>query len=637
MSETVATPLVSVVVPFFGVEDYIGECLESLRTQVLTDLEVVLVDDGSRDGSALVAERYAAADPRFRVVRQENAGLGPARNTGAAHARGRYLMFVDSDDVLPARALSSLAASLERTGSDLAAGNAMRFTRARGSYPSWTHQDAFAQADERVTLAERPELARDRMVWNKLYRRSFWDARDLTFPAIRYEDYPVTLRAYLEAASVDVLTETVYYWRDRESGTSITQQSADVRNAAERYASAMLVLDVLDTHPQASAQVRDLVHTTFARVDLVSMAQTYAAAPDAARGELAGMLRTMAGRLVRVPDLPQTRVARCILDAARRGDLPLVDAVGRRRAGGSARRLARDVAATRSPRSAYRLAWAIVPSPRAVAPGQAKPLRSTLTGVEATPSGVSLRVSTTLRSQFTRAVTLSATLEGAADSRSVPVTVTGTGPGRVHSRIDLPTDVLTGLAGEAGESGEASRVVLHARTPGGVVRWSGVVTATSDDLVGPLTVGGRQLQLTCRDGLAVRAVGADEPVVRVRAVEGDRLLLDVRPAVSAVRVTGMTPSPDLTAALERAADDEAVTVIDVTALTDADIVDDPIVGRSVRPVLVARGDGDAPGSARATTPVFLAGDGASLAVANVATWHLTRDADGHAVLVRSAS
>lgn len=633
MSETGPTPLVSVVVPFFGVEDYIGECLESLRTQLLTDLEVVLVDDGSMDGSALVAKRYVASDPRFRLVRQENAGLGPARNTGAAQARGRYLMFVDSDDVLPARALSSLAASLERTGSDLAAGNAMRFTRTRGSYPSWTHAEAFARADDRVTLNEHPELARDRMVWNKLYRRSFWDACEFAFPAIRYEDYPVTLRAYLEAASVDVLAETVYYWRDRESGTSITQQSGDVRNAAERYTSAMLVLDVLDTHPRASAQVRDLVHTTFARVDLVSMAQAHAAAPVAERGDLADMICTLASRLVLVPDLPQTRVARCILDAARRADLPLVDAVGRWRAGGSARRLARDIAATRSPISALRLARAIVPDPRTLLSTTAKPLRSRLTGVETTPSSVSLTVSTTLRSQFTRVVTLSATLEAGAEVRDVSVTVTGTGHARVHSRIDLPADVLATLPGDV------ARVVLHARTPGGALCWSGTVTATSDDLGGPVPLGTLQLQLTCRDGLAVRSLSGEDVVIRVKALEGDRLLLDVPADVAAVLVTGTAPLPDLAAPLERAGGptDDAVAVIDVGALTDADVVDDPIVGRSVRPVVVARGGGDAPGAAHDTSPVLLAGAGASLGVADGATWRLTRDADGHAVIVRSAS
>src|SRR5689334_866082 len=90
-------PLLSVVVPVYDVERYLDECLASLAAQTLRDLEVVVVDDGSPDGSAAIAEAWARRDPRFRLVRQANHGLGHARNTGARHAAGTYLAFVDSD------------------------------------------------------------------------------------------------------------------------------------------------------------------------------------------------------------------------------------------------------------------------------------------------------------------------------------------------------------------------------------------------------------------------------------------------------------------------------------------------------------------------------------------------------------
>src|SRR5512139_3799743 len=94
-------PEISVVVPFYNVEAYLAECLDSLVDQTFDDFEVLLVDDGSPDGSRAIAERYAAADPRLRVVTRPNGGLGAARNTGIREARGRYLTFVDSDDVVP--------------------------------------------------------------------------------------------------------------------------------------------------------------------------------------------------------------------------------------------------------------------------------------------------------------------------------------------------------------------------------------------------------------------------------------------------------------------------------------------------------------------------------------------------------
>ena len=113
-------PLVSVVVPFYNVESYISECLESLAAQTLSDIEVILVDDGSQDGSRRVAEEFAARDPRFVVVRQPNRGPGPARNEGLRWARGPYLAFADSDDVVPPEAYEVLVSSLERrkNGSD---------------------------------------------------------------------------------------------------------------------------------------------------------------------------------------------------------------------------------------------------------------------------------------------------------------------------------------------------------------------------------------------------------------------------------------------------------------------------------------------------------------------------------------
>ena len=290
------TPLLSVVVPFYGVQDDIEECLQSLRTQTLADLEVVLVDDGSPDGSRAVAERFVAADPRFVLVIQPNQGLGPARNTGVRHARGRYLAFADSDDVLPPGAYELLVTTLERTGSDLAAGNVRRLD-ARGLHQSWTHAGPFARDDLATHVLRRPDLVADRMVWNKVYRRDFWDAQGYTFPAIRYEDWPVTLAAHLDAVAVDVLAETVYHWRDRESGESITQAVHRLDNLTDRMASAAMVLDLVGDAPAA---VREEVEGHLLHVDLTAAAQALTVCPTDQRAAVvtlgAGLARRISGR-----------------------------------------------------------------------------------------------------------------------------------------------------------------------------------------------------------------------------------------------------------------------------------------------------------------------------------------------------
>ncbi|WP_228489260.1 glycosyltransferase [Raineyella fluvialis] len=393
-------PLLSVVVPFYNVQDYIGPCLESLRVQTLTDLEVILVDDGSRDGSLAVAEAYVARDPRFRLVRQDNAGLGPARNTGTAHATGRYLTFVDSDDLVAPRAYSRLVGSLEQTGSDFAAGNAYRFSAARGVYQSWTHEIPFATTRLATTIDAFPELMRDRMVWNKVYRRSFWDTEGFAFPAIRYEDYPVTLPAYLRARSVDVLADHVYYWRDRESGDSITQQTFRLDNVRDRVASALLVLDGLDRTGNHD-EVRRRVHAYLVDVDLVALAEALLAAPAVDQSALKDLATTLADRLDPAADRRAAPLAAQLHRSLRARDWAMVRALAHRRAGAGVPTLLGDVVAM-MPQGVGRLpalARAVAPRTRPQHPLRRR-LRSTLVAAEWQGDTLHLTVDSRLRGRW---------------------------------------------------------------------------------------------------------------------------------------------------------------------------------------------------------------------------------------------
>jgi CDP-glycerol glycerophosphotransferase len=96
-----ASPRISVVVPVYNVEAFLAPCLDSLAAQTFADFEVVMVDDGSTDRSAAIAGEYARRDARFRLLTQANGGLSRARNVGVGAARGQFLAFLDSDDLLP--------------------------------------------------------------------------------------------------------------------------------------------------------------------------------------------------------------------------------------------------------------------------------------------------------------------------------------------------------------------------------------------------------------------------------------------------------------------------------------------------------------------------------------------------------
>ena len=100
--------MISVIVPVYNVEEYLEECLESISHQTYTDIEVILVNDGSTDGSREICERYCEKDIRFRLINQENQGQSVARNRGFKESVGQYIMFVDSDDVINTNVLEVL-------------------------------------------------------------------------------------------------------------------------------------------------------------------------------------------------------------------------------------------------------------------------------------------------------------------------------------------------------------------------------------------------------------------------------------------------------------------------------------------------------------------------------------------------
>ncbi|WP_049547157.1 glycosyltransferase family 2 protein [Streptococcus mitis] len=100
--------MISVIVPVYNVETYLEECLDSIQNQTYTDFEVLLVNDGSTDGSQAICERYCKENRRFHLLNQENQGLSAARNTGVAASRGEFIVFVDSDDMILANYLETL-------------------------------------------------------------------------------------------------------------------------------------------------------------------------------------------------------------------------------------------------------------------------------------------------------------------------------------------------------------------------------------------------------------------------------------------------------------------------------------------------------------------------------------------------
>ncbi|MFF8964307.1 CDP-glycerol glycerophosphotransferase family protein [Streptomyces globisporus] len=239
-------PRLTVVVPLYNVEEYLGACLSSLAEQTMPDLEVVLVDDGSTDNGPALAQEFTERDPRFRLLRQENAGLGAARNAGVreAHPDAEFLTFVDSDDVVPPGAYSRMLAELDRSGSDFATGNVLRL-RANGDLEqSPMFRKPMEKARPATHVTRDWILLGDRIACNKVFRRTFWDEHTFAFPTgVLYEDIAVVLPAHFLARSVDVVEEPVYHWRDRDG--SITTRRAVPRGIRDRVTAVTTVSNFL--------------------------------------------------------------------------------------------------------------------------------------------------------------------------------------------------------------------------------------------------------------------------------------------------------------------------------------------------------------------------------------------------------
>ena len=257
---------ISVVVPCYRVEEYLGDCLQSLVGQTYPHLEIIVVIDGSPDRSAEIARGFRRWDRRITVVEQPNGGLGNARNTGIARATGDFIAFVDSDDSLPRDAYSRMVRTLHATGSDFVVGNLRRREGSRAWVPKWA-QDVHREDRLGITLDDAPEILADVFSWNKLFRRPFFDAVVGGFPeGIRYEDQEPTAKAYAEASAFDVLSSVVYDWHIRGDGSSITQQKSSVHDLQDRLTVMRAVSAVLTKY--ASTHVVEYWHAKSIGLDL---------------------------------------------------------------------------------------------------------------------------------------------------------------------------------------------------------------------------------------------------------------------------------------------------------------------------------------------------------------------------------
>ena len=209
---------ISVIVPVYNLEKYIRQCLESVLNQTYRDLEILAVNDGSKDSSKEILDAYALKDPRITVLDKPNGGLSDARNCGMDHMTGEYVVFIDSDDVIDPDMVGHLLEAAEKTGSDIAVSDMEYFYE--DGRTGYSDGGQFTCTNVRETPGL---IAINNSACNKLFRSELF--LDVRFPkGLWYEDLATIPILLCKAGSVVKVNEALYRYRQR-SGSIINMTS----------------------------------------------------------------------------------------------------------------------------------------------------------------------------------------------------------------------------------------------------------------------------------------------------------------------------------------------------------------------------------------------------------------------------
>ena len=232
---------ISVIVPVYNVAQYLPQCVDSILSQDYGNLEVILIDDGSTDGSGEICDRYAALDSRVRVIHQKNGGAAAAKNAGLRLATGEYLAFADSDDYLEPGAYGFLMKVLLENGADAVQGSFREVYRNRAEEQRIS-EEILEGYDYLLRFPKDFSCA---LLWNKLYRRALFDGVFFE-EGHKIDDEYFTYQGFLQPRKVVRADRIVYNYRKRASSVMSSPESAE-----------RLVLDCLDSAAKRRQRILD--------------------------------------------------------------------------------------------------------------------------------------------------------------------------------------------------------------------------------------------------------------------------------------------------------------------------------------------------------------------------------------------
>ena len=213
--------MVSIIVPVYNAENFLEETVRSVISQSFTDWELILIDDGSTDGSGKLADRLAAGFFNIKVIHKSNGGLSSARNAGLDTAKGDFIFFLDADDLIPAYCLEVLARLQENSKAGIVCGRIVKFNSEKTPL---SHQPITYKTDSiRYKTFTSKEAIRNilyqRKINNsmsgKLFKASLWENIRFTENTY-YEDLDIFYHVFLKASSIISISFPVYYYRQHK-------------------------------------------------------------------------------------------------------------------------------------------------------------------------------------------------------------------------------------------------------------------------------------------------------------------------------------------------------------------------------------------------------------------------------------
>lgn len=219
-------PVVSVVIPVYNGEKAIQACLQSVTAQQGVDMEIIVVDDGSTDGTWALLEQLAQEDGRIQPIHQENGGVSAARNRGLEACRGEFIRFVDADDVLPEGSMQALLEKAQQNGSDLVIAGYNDVVGTMRSPRCMRKCEDTMPCDEMLRhFNPRSNSFYYGVLWNKLFRRSIIEENQVRFISGLHwgEDFAFVCRYLVKAQRVSYTQALVYDYQRNPQGMTIKQ------------------------------------------------------------------------------------------------------------------------------------------------------------------------------------------------------------------------------------------------------------------------------------------------------------------------------------------------------------------------------------------------------------------------------